>query len=143
MAIDINNANYKLFTDFAATAAKQTTRAAIGTLLTEDGEARTVRASTRWDFIGNVGRLSATRADNNAVRDLFSKTIADMFGGEDRIPANVKDAMKLGDYGHGKPLTARRACLSPLHQRSPTRPFVEPVRGKAPCLETAAAPVLA
>ena len=74
MAIDINNANYKLFTGFAATAAKQTTRAAIGTLLTEDGEARTVRASTRWDFIGNVGRLSATRADNNAVRDLFSKT---------------------------------------------------------------------
>ena len=34
MAIDINNANYKLFTDFAAAAAKQTTRAAIGTLLT-------------------------------------------------------------------------------------------------------------
>ena len=143
MAIDINNANYKLFTDFAAAAAKQTTRAAIGTLLAEDGEVRTVRASTRWDFIGNVGRLSATKADNNAVRNLFRKTIADMFGGEDRIPANVKDAMKLGDYGHGKPLTARRACLSPLHQRSPARPFVEPVRGKAPCLETAAAPVLA
>ena len=40
MAIDINNANYKLFTGFAATAAKQTTRAAIGTLLTADGEAR-------------------------------------------------------------------------------------------------------
>lgn len=40
MAIDINNANYKLFTDFVATATKQTTRAAIGTLLTADGEAR-------------------------------------------------------------------------------------------------------
>ena len=111
MAIDINNANYKLFTDFAASAAKQTTRAAIGSLLAEDGEARTVRASTRWDFIGNVGRLSGTRADNNAVRDLFRKTIADMFGGVDRIPANVKDAMKLGDYGHGKPLTARRITI--------------------------------
>ena len=37
MAIDINNANYKLFTDFVATATKQTTRAAIGTLLTDDG----------------------------------------------------------------------------------------------------------
>lgn len=111
MAIDINNANYKLFTNFAATAAKQTTRAAIGTLLTEDGEARTVRASTRWDFIGNVGRLSATRADNNAVRDLFRTTIADMFGGVDNIPKSVKDAMKLGDYGHGKPLTARRITI--------------------------------
>ncbi len=79
MAIDINNANYKLFTDFAATAAKQTTRAQLGTLLTDDGEARTVRASSRWDFIGNVGRLSATKADNNAVRNLFRKTIADMY----------------------------------------------------------------
>ena len=52
---------------FSGLVCKQTTRAAIGTLLTEDGEARTVRASTRWDFISNVGRLSATRADNNAV----------------------------------------------------------------------------
>ena len=111
MAIDINNANYKLFTDFAASAAKQTTRAELGTLLTDDGEARTVKASSRWDFIGNVGRLSATKADNNAVRTLFRKTIADMFGGEDKIPASVKDAMKLEDYGHGKPLTARRITL--------------------------------
>ena len=59
---------------FSGLVCKQTTRAAIVTLLTEDGEARTVRASTRWNFIGNEGRLSATRADNNAVRDLFSKT---------------------------------------------------------------------
>ena len=31
-----------------------------------------------------------------------------MFGGEDKIPAGVRDAMKLQDYGKGKPLTARR-----------------------------------
>ena len=46
MAIDINNANYKLFTDFAATAAKQTPRAEIGTLYTVDGEARTRAAAS-------------------------------------------------------------------------------------------------
>ena len=31
-----------------------------------------------------------------------------MFGGVDHIPDNVKDAMKMQDYGKGKPLTARR-----------------------------------
>ena len=31
-----------------------------------------------------------------------------MFGGEDKIPAGVRDAMKLQDYGKGRPLTARR-----------------------------------
>ena len=34
-----------------------------------------------------------------------------MFGGEDKIPANVKDAMKLEDYGHGRPLTVRRITI--------------------------------
>ena len=111
MPINFDSANYKMFTDFAATAAKETTRAALGTLDAPDGKTRTVKASTQWDFIGNVGRLSAKRADNDAVRDLFRKTVADMFGGEDRIPTSVKDAMKLKDYGSGKPLTARRITL--------------------------------
>ena len=111
MPINFDNANYKMFTDFAATAAKQTTRAALGTLNAPDGTARTVKASSQRDFIGNVWRLSAKRADNDAVRDLFRQTIIDMFGGENRIPKSVKDAMKLQDYGKGKPLTARRIAL--------------------------------
>lgn len=111
MVINTINANFKLFTDFAATAAKQTTRAALCALYTVDGEARTVQASSRHDFVGNVGRLSATKTDNNAVRDLFRKTIADIFGGEDKIPESVKAAMKLEDYGKGKPLTARRITI--------------------------------
>ena len=90
MSIDINNANYKLFTDFAATAAKKTTRAEIGTLHSADGKERTIKASSNWDFIGNVGRNSAKKADNNEVRNLFRKTIADMFGGENKIPESVK-----------------------------------------------------
>ena len=31
-----------------------------------------------------------------------------MFGGEAKIPESVKKAMLLGDYGDGRPLTARR-----------------------------------
>ena len=34
--------------------------------------------------------------------------VGNMFGGVDHIPDNVKDAMKMQDYGKGKPLTARR-----------------------------------
>ena len=92
MPINLDSADYRMFTDFAATAAKRTTRAAIGTLEAPDGTARTVKASARRDFVGNVGRLSAKRADNDAVRDLFRKTVADMFGGENRIPESVRDA---------------------------------------------------
>lgn len=42
------------------------------------------------------------------MRDLFRKSVADVFGGESRIPASVRKAMLLSDYGKGKPLTARR-----------------------------------
>ena len=55
-----------------------------------------------------MGRLASLKKANNATRDAFMKAVADMFGGEDRIPDSVKDAMKLEDYGKGKPLTARR-----------------------------------
>lgn len=44
----------------------------------------------------------------NATFNAFMKTVADMFGGVGSIPDNVKEAMKLEDYGKGKPLTARR-----------------------------------
>lgn len=45
---------------------------------------------------------------NNVIRDIFKKSISDIFGGEKNIPKNVLDTMKLGDFGKGKPLTARR-----------------------------------
>ena len=43
--------------------------------------------------IGNVGRRQASRDVNNDVRDLFKQAIADMFGGPDKIPESVRDAM--------------------------------------------------
>lgn len=75
--------------------------------LTGDGPERTITPA-KGDFVGNVGRSGATKEANEAARTAFRSAIADMFGGEDKIPQSVKTAMKLGDYGQGRPLTARR-----------------------------------
>ncbi len=56
-------------------------------------------------------RTSEMKTANDQVRDLFRKTVADMFGGEKFIPDLVRDNMKLEDFGKGKPLTARRIKL--------------------------------
>lgn len=57
MSIDINNANFKIFTDFAATA-KQSARARLESKTELDGEVRTIKAAGGLDFIGNIGRVS-------------------------------------------------------------------------------------
>lgn len=59
--VNFDSADYRMFTDFAATAAKRTTRAALAPLEAPDGTARTVKASARRDFVGNVGRFAAKR----------------------------------------------------------------------------------
>ena len=107
MAIDINNINFKMFTNFAATA-KQSARAQFESKLVPDGEARTIKAAGGLDFVGNVGRLSKYKTTNDSVRRLFRETVAGMFGCEEDIPDSVLKVMKLEDYGKGKPLTARR-----------------------------------
>ena len=69
---------------------------------------RTIKpGSGDWVGVG-VGRLASLKRANNITRDAFMKAVGDMFGGVDHIPDNVKDAMKMQDYGKGKPLTARR-----------------------------------
>ena len=45
---------------------------------------------------------------NDRTRAIFKAAVANMFGGESKIPASVKKAMLLEDYNCGKPLTARR-----------------------------------
>ncbi len=96
MSIDINNANFKIFTDFAATA-KQSARAQLESKTELNGEMRTVKPAGGLDFIGNVGRLSKHKAAHDTVRNLFRETVTGMFGGEERIPENVLKAMKLDD----------------------------------------------
>ena len=53
-------------------------------------------------------RSGANKRANDVARDLFRESVYDMFGGERNVPESVKAAMKLEDYGSGKPLTARR-----------------------------------
>ena len=73
-------------------------------------DAPTVRevAVTTSDKVGKLFRSDGVKAANDTTRTIFRQSVIDMFGGEDRIPENVKEAMKLDDYGKGKPLTARR-----------------------------------
>ena len=66
-----------------------------------------IKANTN-DKIGKIFRDDSIKDTNNAVRTLFKNTIVNMFGGENNIPKTVLDAMKLNDYGKGKPLSARR-----------------------------------
>ena len=55
-----------------------------------------------------IFRSRANKAANNETRDLFKSAVAETFGGEWNIPENVRAAMKMNDYGKGRPLTARR-----------------------------------
>ncbi len=60
------------------------------------------------DYVGKIHRNQTLKDMNNEVRTLFKNAVSEMFGGEKLIPESVQRAMKLGDYGKGKPLTARR-----------------------------------
>ena len=72
-------------------------------------EERKITLSNRFDWVSlSFLRGGGAQRDNNAVRELFRKSVADMFGGEKNIPQSVRDATLFKDYGCGKPLTARR-----------------------------------
>ncbi len=60
------------------------------------------------DKVHALFRGKTVKGQNDAVRDLFKGSVAEMFGGESRIPAAVKEAMRLSDFDKGRPLTARR-----------------------------------
>ena len=113
MALDINgyNADFNAFVKFAqdsfiTNAKKAVARFEIGAAPLEGGRL-IVAASPQFDKVGKF-RDQDQKNLNNDIRTAFRNAIIDMFGGESRIPASVKDAMLLKDYGKGKPLTARR-----------------------------------
>ena len=98
------SANFQKFVDFANKA------------YATKGEDTVVRFSgmPSGDYKGSFAsffRTSSMKTANDQVRELFLKTVADMFGGERNIPDIVRDAMKMEDFGKGKPLTARRIQL--------------------------------
>ena len=117
MSTDINgyNSSFQNFVDFAQRRVDVADESSIArvtsTTVTLDGDqTHTIKASStdKLGFFAAIFRSSADRADNDAARAAFRQAVADMFGGESKIPPSVKDAMKLGDFGHGRPLTARR-----------------------------------
>lgn len=66
-----------------------------------------VAADPQIDKVGK-SRGQDQKELNDSVRTSFRNAIREMFGGEAKIPANVKKAMLLNDFDEGKPLTARR-----------------------------------
>ena len=56
-----------------------------------------------------AARNQDQKALNDATRAVFRQAVIDIFGTSiDDVPKKVRSAMCLSDYGHGKPLTARR-----------------------------------
>lgn len=70
-----------------------------------------IKAKSKMDFVGNIGRSDESKAVNKNVRDLFMNSVLKMFRVSklDDLPDVVKAAMKPEDFkAQGKPLTARR-----------------------------------
>ena len=109
--IELNNAQFRMFTQFAANAKDRGThlKVASDALAGSDGAPRTI-ISKDTDFYGNRFRKKYNRDENDDVRNLFMNTVLEMFGMEDPkdLPEKVRIAMRLQDYGEGKPLSARR-----------------------------------
>ncbi len=111
MALNIN-AQYTKFVQFA----EQQMQAGNETAIARDGGevagggplAGHAITATTGDKVAPLTRSQANKDANNIVRNLFRQSIIDMFGGEAGIPDGVREAMKLGDFDQGKPLTARR-----------------------------------
>lgn len=131
--VNLDNAQFKEFTRFAQGVWSGRSVVKAG-LLGPDGESRKISAKG-GDWVWNFGRFKANQDTNNEVRKLFMDTILDMYGAKDvkELPEPVQRAMKLEDYGKGKPLTARRimtvhkviAACTERKNRSITREHAE------------------
>ena len=132
------NAQFSRFVEFAeerVKAGKDTAIARTGEVRVGGGtplEERAISASDKIDFVGmTLLRTQDSKRANDEVRQLFRKSVAEMFGGENNIPDSVKDAMLLKDYGSGKPLTARRIlevknAIENLHRVNVFGPETDP-----------------
>ena len=120
MPIDLSQYNtqfaqYKDFAQFvkfatdSVTAGKQRAVARLNEKTELGGIVKRTITPTKTDWVGvGVGRLACLKRANNTTRDAFKEAVSKIFGGTDHIPKSVWDAMKMDDYGKGKPLTARR-----------------------------------
>lgn len=129
--VNLDNAQFKEFMHFALDASSKKSIMKIG-LPGKDGEPRHIVAKS-GDWIGNIGRWKANRDMNDDVRKLFQDTVLNMFRVRSvkDLPPSVQAAMKLEDYGKGKPLTARRVLavqMAIAEALDPVVPVVTPQR---------------
>ena len=112
MALDVNGYNsvFKSFVDFAQERIDANQAKAVADARVKQLGNRKVLAITysRTDEVHKWLRTNDEYFVNDHTRKIFKQAIANMFGGEDRIPDSVKTAMLMDDYNCGKPLTARR-----------------------------------
>ena len=111
MPINLDNANFKSFVQFAQQRFDAgDTKAVVNASATDPLEGREILklAQSKTDSVHKWTRGADEGTANNRTRALFRAAIAQMFDGEEHIPASVKKAMLLADYDKGKPLTARR-----------------------------------
>ena len=102
------NNTFKAFVNFAQNNIDAGNKKAIANVATTQLGNRTIIAS-KTDSVGSIFfRTRFEEGANNATRDIFLNAVARMFGGRSKIPESVWSAIKLEDYGHGQPLTARR-----------------------------------
>lgn len=105
------SADFQRFTDFAAAVnggSKNIADAANG-MFDVGGLHRSV-VSSSGDKVGAFSRSQTAKDVNNVTRDIFLKTVSDMFDGN--IPSSVKKAMNIGKFdGKGRPLTAKRILI--------------------------------
>lgn len=106
---DAYNTQFSQFVKFAENQTNATESKTIARLDQPGGTlaARTISAATD-DKVYALRRSNDAKTANDVTRGLFKKAVADMFGGESRIPESVLKAMEMKDYDKGKPLTARR-----------------------------------
>ena len=107
-AVNGYNSTFTAFVKFAQDSINAGNKKAIANVAqTPLGNRKIVASKT--DSVGGIfTRARWEEGANNATRDIFLKAVARMFGGKSKIPESVWSAIKLEDYGHGQPLTARR-----------------------------------
>ncbi|MBR6057591.1 MAG: hypothetical protein IKP58_05405 [Victivallales bacterium] len=110
-----SNTNFQKFVDFAVgkvSIGKKNTIARLDKTATGLG-GHVITAHTE-DGVGGLSaffRSQAKQRVNNETRESFRLAISSLFGGGKNVPESVWKAMKLGDYGQGKPLTAHRIMV--------------------------------
>lgn len=112
MALDVNGYNsvFKSFVDFAQEriGANQAKAVADARIKKFNGEEVLAIAHVKTDDVHKWLRTGDECDVNDRTRAIFRAAVANMFGGESKIPESVKKAMLMEDYDKGKPLTARR-----------------------------------